>query len=58
MYGTFSAYMVNCKSPCDECMLHVKYGAVQSGSSRTGLKFDLVEPKQTEIFDLLHTQTL
>ena len=26
------------KSPCNECMLHVKYGAVQSGSSGTGLE--------------------
>ena len=30
--------MGNCKSPCDECMLHVKYGALQSGSSETGLE--------------------
>ena len=33
-----SVHMGNCKSSCDEFMLHVKYGAVQSGSSGTGLK--------------------
>ena len=33
-----SVHMGNCKSPCDEFMLHVKYGAVQSGSSGTGLE--------------------
>ena len=33
-----SVHVGNCKSPCDECMLHVKYGAVQSSSSGTGLE--------------------
>ena len=33
-----SVHVGNCKSPCDECMLHVKYGAAQSGSSGTGLE--------------------
>ena len=33
-----SVHMGNCKSPCNKCMLHVKYGAVQSGSSWTGLE--------------------